>query len=133
MHRRIIHLFYPQSGYMQPNSSLKKNDEQPTLLECFYPQAEVEDPQLSILKQKAGIPSKVVLNKIEELFSSSPTIGRDLFSQSDDVTKSYRHASTISCIHTSFIIYHGTCITHITFSFIWRASLSHALMHHNIA
>ena len=33
---------------------IKKNDEQLTLLERFYPQAEVEDPQRSIPKQKSG-------------------------------------------------------------------------------
>ena len=127
MHQRIIHLVYPQSGYIRIKSFNKKDNERKTLLECFYPQAEVEDPHWSILKQKAEIPSKVIQTNIEELISSSAVTVRDLFSPSRVVTRSYRYAPTTYCIHASFTnIITYAYETHIRFSFILRASLQNA-------
>ena len=57
------------------------NDERLIFLELFYPQDEVERSQWNVLKQKAGILSEDVLNKIEDSYSSSPAIVRNLFSQ----------------------------------------------------
>ena len=84
--------------------------ERSTLLGCFHPQAEVKDPQPSILKQKAGIPGTVVLNRSEEVSTSSPASDRDLFSPAGCCYPKLPSSSATSHIHTSFTKCHIICI-----------------------
>ena len=109
--------FIPSQGIPEYNSSNKNLDEQPTLLGCFHPQAEVKVPQPGILKQKAGIPAQCFPHPQHQTGIYFPQPERC----------HHRRQQHLASIHHLQNVIAYACITRITFSFILRASLQNAL------